>query len=283
LALIIVAISIVYFRPKPDQSGNDSADRQAVQRTIESFGKALKNVSLLSPAVEEEMRKNYSQYITPELLDIWSRHPMQALGRLTSSPWPDRIEVSDISKLDSSTYIVLGKIIELTSEQEVAGGIASSRLAGFALIKSETGKWLVSSVALTQESDGIIFQYPVNLPVKYVSAKDWPPTVKAQPGSFSCDQTPPQNSLAQVTTQRSVGGRIYCIDFKSEGVAGSVYVGYKYSTEIEPNKMLDVSFTLRYVNCASYDGEESQTCSSERENFNPDDLVNEIVSNLIVR
>jgi len=283
LIAIIAILGVYFFWPKQKQNSSDSADRQAVQSAIENFGKALKNVSLFSPAAEEDMRKNYSNYVAPELLDIWSRHPMQALGRLVSSPWPDRIEVSDINKLDPNTYIVIGKIIELASEEKTNGKIASSQQAGFALIRAEGGKWLISSAALTKESNGVIFQYPVNLPVKYVSAQDWPPSVKIKPGEYSCIQTPPTSSLAQIRAQRTTGGRVYCVDFKSEGLPGSVNLTYNYTTQIEKGRLLDVSFVLNYVNCANYEKEANQICSAEREIFNPDDLVDEIVTNLIVR
>ena len=57
-------------------------------------------------------KKNYGDYITPELLAKWQGDPQNAPGRMTSSPWPDRIEISNIERQPDGSYIANGKIIE---------------------------------------------------------------------------------------------------------------------------------------------------------------------------
>jgi len=129
----------------------------------------------------------------------------------------------------------------------------------------------------TYQSDSIEFQYPEKLLTKYVFTQTWPPVVKIEPGSFSCIETPQEkNSLTEIITQRVVDNRIYCVNVKNEGAAGSVYSSYVYTTA-EGGMLVSVSFVLRYPNCANYDEEQSQACTSERETFDLDATVDRIV------
>lgn len=64
------------------------------------------------------MSKKYGSYLTGFLLSEWQINPTEALGRSVSSPWPDRIEISSISKQDENTYVVQGNVIEITSNDD---------------------------------------------------------------------------------------------------------------------------------------------------------------------
>ncbi|MDD5172684.1 MAG: hypothetical protein PHG59_00880 [Patescibacteria group bacterium] len=131
--------------------------------------------------------------------------------------------------------------------------------------------------AMTTDNNGATFQYPKELLAKYISIVEWPPTVKVEFGSFSCVETPQEkSSMLEITSQRLVDDRIYCVNVKNEGAAGSVYSSYVYTTP-RRGKLVSVSFVLRYTNCANYDEEQSQACTSEREAFDFDATVDRIV------
>lgn len=123
--LILIAVTIKLggaskAEPQPSVTATSSPSAQEellLENKIIAFGKVLKNVSLLSPAatLKSDIEKNYSSYITPELLATWQAEPTLALGRNVSSPWPDRIEINSIIKQNATTYKVLGNVIEITS------------------------------------------------------------------------------------------------------------------------------------------------------------------------
>src|SRR5262245_5103097 len=76
-----------------EPAGKISAETDtAIRAQIMAFGNELQNVSLLSTStVAEDLDSHYGQYLSAELLASWKNNPERALGRLTSSPWPDRI------------------------------------------------------------------------------------------------------------------------------------------------------------------------------------------------
>ena len=92
----------------------------AIRNNVTGFGMHLKNVSLLAPAatVRSTMAKEYGPYIIPELLTKWQNDPSQALGKTTSSPWPERIQISTITKELNGTYKVEATVIEMMSNEK---------------------------------------------------------------------------------------------------------------------------------------------------------------------
>jgi hypothetical protein len=128
--------------------------------------------------------------------------------------------------------------------------------------------------------DGITFQYPKELLVKYISIVEWPPVVKIETGTYSCKTTPQEvSSMSDITSQRLVDNRTYCVNVKHEGAAGSVYSSYIYTTA-KNDKLVKVSFTLQYPNCNNYDQEQSKACTNEREAFDIDSTVDRIVQSI---
>lgn len=275
LLALIAAGAAFHFWPRKSAQNTQNQDEMAVKNTVLDFGSALKNVSLLSPTVGDDMKKNYGNYLTQELLNIWEANPKQALGKITSSPWPENIEILGLRQLDANTYIVAGQINLLASS-----GPAGSQPIGFIIVKSN-GKWLISNAALTYSADGVEFEYPVNLPAKYVSAQNWPPSIKIEKGVYSCKQTPPTSSSQQLTAERVLNGRHYCVSFTSRSLAGSVYMDYTYITSDGDNNLIKAIFTLKYQNCASFPELENKECSAEREQFNPDNLIDGIVQTVV--
>jgi tryptophan-rich sensory protein len=127
---------------------------------------------------------------------------------------------------------------------------------------------------------GFRFQYPEKLIAQYISTQEWPPIIIVKPGVYSCSETPlEKSSLSEIISQRLVDDRIYCVDVKHEGAAGSVYSSYAYTT-LKDGQLVEVSFTLRYPNCSNYDPEPSQACTNEREAFDLDATVDRIVQTI---
>ena len=127
----------------------NNSDANVVTNLVKSFGSKLQNFSLLASKdiVEKEMKKNYEKIITPQLLSKWSTNPLSAPGRLTSSPWPDRIDIKSVTKLSSTEYEVKGEIIEITSVEKVNGGYAAKRPITLKIKKTDN-HWLISEVSL---------------------------------------------------------------------------------------------------------------------------------------
>jgi hypothetical protein len=130
------------------QQANE-ANEEAVANIVEGFGKKLQEVSLLAPkeVLEKSMEESYGDFVTSELIEKWIRDPMNAPGRMTSSPWPDRIEILAIERSAENEYKVDGEIIEVTSTEKTEDGIAAKRPITLAVKKTE-GRWLIDDVKL---------------------------------------------------------------------------------------------------------------------------------------
>jgi len=131
-----------------DENGNKANKRDAkaeadVKQVVEGFGKALQNVSLQGPAedVKQSMQENYGEYVAPDLLERWYAEPLKAPGRLTSSPWPDRIEIQKVERLAEEAYKVDGEIIEITSADK-ENEVAVKREITL-VVENMEGKWLI--------------------------------------------------------------------------------------------------------------------------------------------
>lgn len=115
----------------------------AITQHVTEFGLRLKNVSLLAPAttVRTTMAKEYGPYLIPELLAKWQANPSSALGKTTSSPWPDRIQITGITPETDGTYRVNANVIEMTSNEK-PGEIAAMYAVILYIIpvKTETGQ-----------------------------------------------------------------------------------------------------------------------------------------------
>jgi hypothetical protein len=76
-------------------------------------------VSLLAPPedVRAEIREQLGWHVSEELLATWLEDPLNAPGRLTSSPWSDRIEIGGVERLGDGAYLVSGEIVLLTAVQ----------------------------------------------------------------------------------------------------------------------------------------------------------------------
>jgi hypothetical protein len=131
----------------PPQEGE--SDETAIRNVVDRFGAKLQMVSLLAPedVLNESIREHYSDLASPALLRDWSANPTEAPGRLTSSPWPDRIEISALKEVADGEYEVQGSIVEVTSADNEESGFAAKRPVTITLKKIE-GHWLIDKVTL---------------------------------------------------------------------------------------------------------------------------------------
>jgi hypothetical protein len=116
--IVILGVGICLNSKKHKTLSTVLADpTEIIRARVLVFGSTLKDVSLLAPSdlLKKTIVSKYGPYLTPSLLLAWQTNPTEALGRSTSSPWPDQIEILSIDKDDENTYIVSGNVIEITS------------------------------------------------------------------------------------------------------------------------------------------------------------------------
>ncbi|NQS76632.1 MAG: hypothetical protein HQP61_09395 [Peptococcaceae bacterium] len=145
-----------------DQTDCTDDNEAIVKQLVEGFGAQLKHVSLLTPArtLQASLQEHYNDYISETLLATWQNDlPKNTPGLLVSSPWPDRIEVLGIEKLDADVYMVEGTIVEITGANELGEGKGINRPVTLRVKKFDNG-WLIDGVMLDAypESSGIIYR-----------------------------------------------------------------------------------------------------------------------------
>jgi hypothetical protein len=143
------------------QQPADANSEDAVAKVVQDFGKKLQEVSLLAPAaaVQKSMEESYAQYVSPSLLQKWQKDFQKAPGRLGSSPWPDHIEITAVTKVSDGQYIIKGKIIEITSKEQKKGGIAAQKIIDL-VVRKINDKWLIDDVTLGgyEEKSPVVYQ-----------------------------------------------------------------------------------------------------------------------------
>lgn len=156
LIFIVGAGSVFYVYRQLSLIKQKQAEENTVKSVVEGFGKVLKNVSLLAPreTVSQSIEENYKNFLAPALLTQWKGDPLKALGRLTSSPWPERIEITSIKQFGSGAYDVSGNIIEITSVEQVEGGVAAKRSIELAVVKFGDN-WLIVSANAGEYADPV--------------------------------------------------------------------------------------------------------------------------------
>lgn len=145
--IVVLMAAFIIYSINNDNSSTDEND-DAI-RLVEEFGSTMKNVSLLAPrdVVIKSIEDNYSPYVTEELLQKWINNPRIAPGRVSSSPWPERIEITEVDRLSDGEYSVKGRIVEITSTEAEGGGAAAFRPVE--LILRKTGnKWLIDKITI---------------------------------------------------------------------------------------------------------------------------------------
>jgi hypothetical protein len=292
IIIILLVIGGYFLFRKPAVVDTTASDQAAVRTVVENFGAKEKNVSLLSPTAASDIRAQYAGLVDPNLISVWAANPQNAPGRQTSSPWPDRIEVTSVLKNSDGTYAVTGNEIEATST-----GDAGSRSVN-ATVSNIGGAWLISSITFgtytgpgsdttggttggtstvpsgwkTYSKNGITFQYPDPASYKYIAVStvaEFAPKVEILSGSFSCTSG----------TQTTINGKVFCKKVESEGAAGSTYSTYTYTTSIS-GRTIRGTFTLQFPQCGNFDDPKKTQCQTERDAFNIDSIIGKIADSV---
>jgi hypothetical protein len=124
-------------------AANHAAEEAQVRKLVENFGTRLQLVSLLAPNAAQEINKQYSEFVSPVLLEIWLNDVAKAPGRMVSSPWPDRIEITALSSEGFDRYEITGFIVEVTST-EVGGAEAAAQIPVRIVLQRAQGSWLIT-------------------------------------------------------------------------------------------------------------------------------------------
>lgn len=133
LALILTLIGGVLYL-----NGGFGVDSSSSARAaVEEFGAQMQTVSLLDANASSTMVSAYGTLVTSDLLERWQQNPDNAPGRLSSSSYPDHIEISSIVK-QGRGYIVQGEVVMMTSASE------SGRTPVILQVIPEDGRWLIA-------------------------------------------------------------------------------------------------------------------------------------------
>jgi hypothetical protein len=148
VTLIVVAVALGMLAYTSNDDGDtgtvSNAEDAAVRIVVSEFGARLKNVSLAAPTAERHsaMEANYRAYVAPELLAQWSQEGAVALGRYSSSPWPENIDIVEVRSTDGS-YVVQGNVIEFANGTDGDSQVAAVYPVTLTLEKRE-GQWMIT-------------------------------------------------------------------------------------------------------------------------------------------
>lgn len=140
VAIIVIGALALYWGPAAREARGDDA----AKAVMIAFGDTLKNVPLTgdSAAITKAIDDNYAEFVTPELLADWKANHAHAPGRLTSSPWPERLTVSAMIP-QGMGRIVNGEVILVTSAQKA--GESAETVPYVAQIVQIDGEWKIAA------------------------------------------------------------------------------------------------------------------------------------------
>jgi hypothetical protein len=149
LILLLAACSARQLTQSPATIAN-AEDEADVRKLVENFGRRFQAVSLLAPEVAQEIRAQYPEFISPTLLAEWTDDLSKAPGRVTSSPWPDHIEITAITGGAAGEFMVTGFIIEFTSVEVVNGG-EFDQIPIRMTVQKIQGHWLITEYSQEEQ------------------------------------------------------------------------------------------------------------------------------------
>jgi hypothetical protein len=120
---------------------------QAARQTVIAFGTQMRMVSVLAPAdsVAAAMDQYYAPYVSADLIAEWKTRGAAAPGRVTSSPYPARIDVTSVSMLADDSYAVEGTLVDAT---EAEGKVLATRSVNAVVRKEADGEWRIVSLEI---------------------------------------------------------------------------------------------------------------------------------------
>lgn len=190
----IVSINTPDYIPGHPEANSDIA---AVVKLVENFGSKLKNVTLLAPEdiVKESLQKNYGGLVSPALLHKWQNDLENVPGRVTSSPWPERIEIISLEKAEDSRYEIKGNIVKMTSVEMVNGGEAG-RTAVFLTAEKDDKRWLITGysydrgLVYSNIQYGFSFSLPESWQGYSIVSDEWQGAVINSPNAGNTERGP---------------------------------------------------------------------------------------------
>jgi hypothetical protein len=132
--IIVVLAAFAFLHPVSPPDIAEASARTAVT----AFGTQLQKVSLLAPDAANQIATQYGEYVTHALLASWQATPKKAPGRLTSSPWPDHIQITSAAP-QGTGYVVSGGVVLMTS-----AGLAGVIPVVMQVVPQD-GKWLIAA------------------------------------------------------------------------------------------------------------------------------------------
>ncbi|MEK7187670.1 MAG: hypothetical protein AAB691_02380 [Patescibacteria group bacterium] len=147
--LLILAVGVAVYSLSAKPAGPETEIRSLVTE----FGKKMQFVTLTAPkeTVIQSIKENYGPYISEGLLEGFVMAPERAPGRLTASPWPDRIEIISIDPTDDGAYDVQGVVVEVTST-EVGTDKAASQYQVALKVRNQNGTWVITGFSKAIQS-----------------------------------------------------------------------------------------------------------------------------------
>lgn len=124
------------------------------------------------------------------------------------------------------------------------------------------------------------FDFPTDLDTDYITTSEWPPLIQFVESPYSCLGDKDILDTSNQPEVIRIEDREYCKTSIKEGAAGSVYINYTYSLPHEDSTIV-ISFSLREPQCQNFEQEEADLCEQEQENFDPDILIDSVVSEVI--
>jgi hypothetical protein len=230
----------------------------------------------------EELFVVSGEFVCLPLIDENKPHNDICLFALKDNDNYYRLQSVD-DKNNVMSRINRGQMIEITGrlieeESDVYQTLGTIKVSGVRYLYTEASE-IESYLPNSFKADYISFQ---NYSLGIFSVAEYPRLeFWIENGEIECDETNLESSLPLRISQKELNGHKYCMAAFSEGAAGSVYTEYAYSTVID-NNVYSVQFVARYPSCSNYPTEEKLQCERERESFDLDNLVSQVIEEVSV-
>ena len=117
-----------------------------VRAVVAEFGRRLRMVAVLAgkDLAARAMEEQYAALVSKDLLAAWQENPERAPGKRTSSPSPERIDISAIKAKGDNAYEVKGKVILLTAQERREGGVFQANPVTMTVLLQD-GRWVIAA------------------------------------------------------------------------------------------------------------------------------------------
>jgi hypothetical protein len=131
---------------------------------------------------------------------------------------------------------------------------------------------------------GISYKYIDNLYIngkltEYVHPVEWPPKVALSTDKYVCHVSGSTIDAGGLTYEKTVDDQTFCVNAASEGAAGSVYTNYTFKKQLG-NKVVSMSFVIRAPQCGNFDEPQATNCNKEKQIFNVDRMMAQILATI---